>query len=74
LETIQFAFIVGGIIYGIILIVGMFVRTKFTELVRLDSVFMPKPSESTRIINLVFGILILGYNTYELLKWIKVLR
>jgi len=74
LETIQFVFIIGGIIYGTILIAGMFVRTKFTELLRLDSVFMPRPSESTRIINLVFGILILGYNSYELLKWIKVLR
>lgn len=71
METIQFAFIVGGIVYGFILVLGMFVRTKFTELLRLDSVFMPRPTESTRMLNLVFGVLILGYNSYELIKWIK---
>ena len=57
-----------GIIYGALLILTAFVRTKFTEAFRLDVMFMPNPSEATRPLNLVVGILVAGYSIYSLLK------
>lgn len=57
-----------GIIYGALLILTVFVRTKFTEAFRIDALFMPKPSEATRPLNLVIGIIVAGYSIYSLLK------
>ena len=57
-----------GIIYGFLLILTAFVRTKFTESFRIDALFMPKPSEATRPLNLLAGILVAGYSIYSLLK------
>ena len=57
-----------GIIYGFLLILTAFVRAKFTEAFRLDVMFMPNPSEATRLLNLVAGILVAGYSIYSLLK------
>ena len=57
-----------GIIYGVFLILTFFVRSKITEAMRIDALFMPKPSEATRPINIVVGILIAGYSIYSLLK------
>lgn len=56
-----------GIIYGVWLILTAFVRNKVTEAFRLDIMFMPNPSESTRPLNLVVGILVAGYSIYSLL-------
>ncbi len=57
-----------GIIYGLFLILTAFVRTKLTESFRIDALFMPNPSESTRPLNLIIGILVAGYSLYSLLK------
>ena len=57
-----------GIIYGLLLILTAFVRTKFTEAFRIDALLMPQPSESTRPLNLIAGILVAGYSIYSLLK------
>ena len=57
-----------GVIYGALLILTAFVRTKFTESFRIDALFMPKPSETTRPLNLAVGILFTGYSIYSLLK------
>jgi hypothetical protein len=56
-----------GISYGIILILAAFVRTKVTEAMRVDALFIPQPTESTRPVNLVVGILVAGYGLYSLL-------
>lgn len=57
-----------GICYGIILILAAFVRNKITEAMRIDALFMPNPSESTRPLNLIVGVLVAGYSIYSLLK------
>jgi hypothetical protein len=57
-----------GIIYGVLLIFTYFIRNKVTEAFRVDVMFMPKPSEATRPLNLVAGILVAGYSIYSLLK------
>jgi len=59
---------VGGAIYGLILIMASFVRNRLTELIRIDAVFIPRYSEKTRKINLVAGIVFLGYSMYSLLQ------
>jgi len=59
---------IAGIIYGVWLILIVFVRNKFTEAFRLDVMFMPNSSESTRPLNLVVGVLVAGYSIYSLLK------
>lgn len=57
-----------GVCYGAVLILTTFVSNRFTEAVRIDALFMPKPSEATRPLNLVAGILVAGYSIYSLLK------
>ena len=56
-----------GIIYGLVLILTNFVRHKATEPFRIDALLMPHPTESTRPLNLVVGILVAGYAIYSLL-------
>lgn len=55
-----------GIIYGLVLILTAFVRNKALEPMRVDVLFMPHPTEKTRPVNLVFGILVAGYGIYSM--------
>lgn len=57
-----------GIFYGLVLILAAIIRNRFTEAMRIDVMFMPNPSESTRPLNLVVGIIVAGYSIYSLLK------
>lgn len=57
---------VGGIIYGCVLILATFVRHKVTEAMRIDALFIPQPTDSTRPLNLVIGLLVAGYSIYTL--------
>jgi hypothetical protein len=56
-----------GIIYGLILILAAFVRNKVLESLRVDALFIPHHTESTRPVNLIVGLLVAGYATYSLL-------
>lgn len=56
-----------GIIYGCVLILAAFVRNQIIEAMRIDALVIPQPTESTRPINLVVGLLIAGYGIYSLL-------
>ena len=56
-----------GIIYGALLILVAFVRNKLTESLRIDALIMPNPTEATRPLNLVAGLLFAGYSIYSLL-------
>ncbi len=56
----------GGIAYGILLILGVFVRTPVTEALRVDALFIPQASEKTRPLNLILGLLIAGYGAWAL--------
>ncbi|HBR18364.1 MAG: hypothetical protein A3G39_00890 [Deltaproteobacteria bacterium RIFCSPLOWO2_12_FULL_43_16] len=68
MENLDTIVTVIGIIYGVLLVLAAFIRTKLTEAFRIDALFMPKPSEATRPLNLVIGILVAGYSIYSLLK------
>lgn len=57
-----------GIIYGFILILAAFVSNKVIESMRVDALFIPQPTENTRPVNLVVGILVAGYGIYSLLN------
>lgn len=59
--------LVVGIIYGLVLILTTFVRNRLTESMRVDALFMPHPTDSTRPLNLVVGLLVAGYGIYSLL-------
>lgn len=61
------AVVIGGIIYGLILIVGVFLKSRFTEPFRIDSLISAVPSEKTRPLNLVAGICFAGYGIYTLI-------
>lgn len=67
MQNINTIVTVVGIIYGIVLILISFVRFKFTEPMRIDALVIPQPTESTRPVNLIAGILIAGYGIYSLL-------
>lgn len=57
-----------GIGYGLVLILATFVRSRITELLRIDALFIKQYTENTRPLNLVAGFLIAGYGIYSLLK------
>ncbi|MDD5286912.1 MAG: hypothetical protein PHD54_13740 [Desulfuromonadaceae bacterium] len=56
-----------GIIYGLILILTLFVRNRVIESMRVDALFMPEASEKSRPVNLLVGLLVAGYGIYSLL-------
>jgi len=56
-----------GLIYGLMLILATFVRTKVTESFRIDALLIPQPTDNTRPMNLVIGLLFAGYSIYSLL-------
>lgn len=55
-----------GILYGAVLIFAAFVRSSFTESMRIDALFMKECTERTRPLNLLAGLLIAGYAIYSL--------
>jgi hypothetical protein len=67
MQNINTIVTVVGIIYGIVLILATFVRIKFLESMRIDALVIPQPTESTRPVNLIAGLLIAGYGIYSLL-------
>lgn len=56
-----------GIAYGLVLILATFVRSRITEAMRVDALFLRQASEQTRPMNLVLGILVAGYGIYSLI-------
>jgi len=56
-----------GCLYGLVLVSAMFVRTRLTEAMRIDALFIPRYSEKTRPLNLLAGLLFAGYALYSLL-------
>jgi len=59
---------IGGIVYGVVLVSVVFFRNRFTEALRIDALIMPKPTDATRVLNPVIGLLLIGYNAYSLLR------
>jgi hypothetical protein len=58
----------GAIAYGTVLILSTFIRTRLTEALRVDALFLPQASERTRPLNLIFGLLVAGYGGWSLWK------
>lgn len=67
MKNMDFIVLVVGIVYGLVLILATFVRHRLTESMRVDALFMPHPTENTRPLNLVVGLLVAGYGIYSLL-------
>jgi hypothetical protein len=57
-----------GILYGALLISATFVRSRLTEAMRIDALFMREYTEKTRPLNLLAGLLVAGYGIYSLLS------
>lgn len=66
MQNINTVVTVVGIIYGFVLILITFVRIKFIEAMRIDALVIPHPTDSTRPVNLIAGLLISGYGVYSL--------
>ncbi len=64
--SLDMALTIGGIAYGIVLILATFINNKTLEAFRLDALVMRNPTESTRGINLVAGLAFIGYNVYTI--------
>ena len=56
----------GGIVYGVVLVSAAFFRNGFTEALRIDALLVPKPTDTTRPLNLAVGLVLIAYNTYSL--------
>ena len=56
------------LVYGAVLIFAAFKSNRITETFRLDTFFTPRPTETTRMINLPAGLLAIGYTIYTMLK------
>lgn len=57
---------VGAIAYGVLLMLGLFVRTPVTEALRIDAMFIPQAGDASRPLNLLLGLLIAGYGAWSL--------
>lgn len=57
----------GGIVYGVVLVSVVFFRNRFTEALRIDALIVPQPTDATRALNPVIGLLLIGYNVHSLL-------
>ncbi len=57
-----------GILYGAVLVAAVFIRSNFTEALRIDALFIKEYTESTRPLNLVVGLLVAGYGIYALMS------
>lgn len=55
-----------GCLYGLVLVSATFLRTRLTEAMRIDALFIPQFSEKTRPLNLFIGVLVMGYGAYSL--------
>lgn len=55
-----------GMAYGLLLIATAFVRSPFTEAMRIDALFIKGCTERTRPLNLLAGLLVAGYAGYSL--------
>ncbi|MCC6502622.1 MAG: hypothetical protein IT362_05765 [Deltaproteobacteria bacterium] len=66
--SMDFELTIAGIAYGVLLIAATFINNRVVESFRLDVIFMKQPTPSTRIVNLVAGLAIIGYNVYTLVK------
>jgi hypothetical protein len=55
-----------GCLYGALLVSAMFMRTRLTEAMRVDALFLRAHSEKTRPLNLVAGLLVAGYAIHSL--------
>jgi len=60
--------IIGGIAYGAVLVSVVLFRNRFTEALRIDALIVPRPSDATRMINPVIGVLLIAYNAYSLFR------
>jgi hypothetical protein len=56
----------GAIAYGLLLMLGLFVRTPLTEALRIDTLFVPQAGDSSRPLNGLLGLLIAGYGAWSL--------
>jgi hypothetical protein len=56
-----------GILYGVLLISATFIRSRLTEAMRIDALFMKGYSEKTRPLNFLAGLLVAGYGVYSLM-------
>jgi len=57
---------IGAIVYGLLLVGAVIVRTPLTEALRIDALFIPAAGEKTRPLNLILGLLIAGYGARSL--------
>lgn len=67
MDSQEFVLTLAGIAYGVVLIAATFINNRFIEAFRLDTLFMRSASASTRMINLVAGLALIGYNVYTLI-------
>ncbi len=65
--SLDMALTIGGIAYGLLLIAATFINNKVLESFRLDVIFMKNPSQSSRGVNLVAGLALIGYNIYTMI-------
>jgi len=65
---LDLAVTVGGVVYGTVLVCVMFLRNRVTEALRIDALMLPKTTDATRVLNLVIGLLLIGYNGYALIQ------
>lgn len=58
----------GGIMYGSVLIAVVFCHNRFLEALRIDALFVPRPTAATRMMNPAVGLLLVAYNAYSLFR------
>lgn len=67
-KTLDALLLLVGVFYGAVLIACGFVDNRLTRAFRIDALFMSRPSQKTRMMNIPAGILMLLYSAYSLWK------
>lgn len=68
MELFNIAVTALGFLYGFILVHAAFFDNSITSKFRIDTLFIANPTTSTRMLNLILGLFIIGYNGYALFK------
>jgi len=54
-----------GVFYGTVLMLSGFINNRLVENFRLDTFFTTKPTPRTKILNIFFGLIVLGLSIYS---------
>jgi hypothetical protein len=70
-STTDIILFIGGVFYGIVLLLSGFINNRIVENFRLDTFFTTKPTPQTKILNIFFGLIVIALSIYSFIGFYK---